>query len=82
MEKRRLRFSVYERFTLVVERAKDGWLVLEVGAEGKRRLRPDLALPPGLKEADVARYLDDLLHEHARPGTSIRLLAFRGRVTG
>lgn len=69
---RRVRFDVYGRFLIDVVREGDRLVVLELGAEGKRRLRPDIVLDPGLDDAAIARALDDLLHELGGPGRSIR----------
>jgi len=80
-----MRFDIYGRYTLIIERSVEGsragetgetgeYLVLELGAEGKRRLREDIVIPPHLPEDEIATYLDDLLHEEGRPGASIRRL--------
>lgn len=67
-----MRLDCYGRFVLDVERMPDGtWRVLEVGAEGKRRVRDDLAVPPHAREDEIATYLDDLLHEYGGPGRAI-----------
>jgi len=77
----RLRFDCYGRLLLDVERTPDAtWRVLQVGADGKRRLRTDLAIPADLARDELARdelarWLDDLLHEHGGPGRSIRLIS-------
>jgi hypothetical protein len=67
-----MRFEVYGRFQLEIVRATSGYEIYELGAEGKRRVREDLALPAELPEDDIEQALDDLLHELARPGRSIR----------
>jgi hypothetical protein len=67
-----MRFDVYGRYVLVVERCDDTWRALQVGDDGKRGLRRDLVIPANLSPNDIAEYLDDLLHESARPGTSVR----------
>lgn len=69
-----MRFDVYGRYQLLVERSGESWLVLQPGADGKRRLRDDLQLPPHLSEGELRDYLDTLLHEHALPGTSIQTM--------
>jgi len=66
------RFDVYGRYEIVVERIDGAWRVLQVGADGKRGLRADLAIPLDLPEEDLADYLDVLLHEGGSPGASIR----------
>lgn len=68
-----MRFDCYGRFVLDVERLPSGgWRVLQVGDEGKRRLRVDVAIPPHVREDELATWLDDLFHEHAGPGRAIR----------
>ena len=70
-----MRFNVYGRYHLLVERSGRAWRVLQIGEDGKRGLRDDISIPADLTHADeVAEFLDVLLHEHARPGTAIRLV--------
>jgi hypothetical protein len=69
-----LTFDVYGRYTLMVERHEGKWRVLQVGADGKRGLRDDLVIPSTLSPDEIAFYLDDLLHESARPGLRVRRL--------
>lgn len=70
-----MRFHCYGRFVLDVERTPEGsWRVLEVGDEGKRRLRDDIVVPPHVTEDQLRTYLDDLLHEYGAPGQTIRPL--------
>jgi hypothetical protein len=69
-----LRFDVYGRYTLIVERHEGNWRALQLGADGKRGLRDDLAIPSHLSSDEIAPYLDDLLHESARPGLRVRRL--------
>lgn len=65
------RFDVYGRYELDIERHSGRWVVYERG-EGKRRARPDLAIPPNVPEDKLQTYLDDLLHEAGSPGSAIR----------
>lgn len=65
------RFDVYGRYELDIERRDDRWIVYERG-EGKRRERPDLAIPPDASEEQLEVYLDDLLHEAGSPGLAVR----------
>jgi hypothetical protein len=69
-----LRFDVYGRYTLIVERHEGNWRVLQVGADGKRGLRDDLMIPSTLSPDEIALYLDDLLHESSRAGLRVRRL--------
>ncbi len=69
----RLTFDVYGQFLVHVERAGDRWRVLRVAADGKRGLL-GIEVPPGLPVSELAGYLDDVLHEQAGPGDSVRLI--------
>ncbi len=62
-----LKFDVFGRDVLVIWGAR-GWEVYYPGDDGKRRPAGDIRLPPNLPEAELARHLDDLCHEWARPG--------------
>jgi hypothetical protein len=72
-----MRFDVYGRFLLEIDPTPDGYRVYELGPEGKRRRRGDIVLPPDLPERDVARFLDDQLHELGAPGRGIRRIQSR-----
>ena len=63
-------FNVYGRYDLEVTRTDGSWAVYRV--EGGKRRRAELAVPPDLPEEEVGTYLDDLLHELARPGDEVR----------
>ena len=67
-----MRFDVYGRLVLDIVRGPDGYRVYELGAEGKRRLREDIVLPPDLAEGEIEQYVDDLLHELGGPGRIVR----------
>ena len=67
-----MRFDVYGRLQLDIVHTPDGYRVCELGAEGKRRLREDIVLPPDLPEAEIEQVLDDLLHELGGPGRVVR----------
>ena len=66
-----MRFDIYGRFLLDIERTPEGYLVCVVGDEGKRR-PSEIVVPPDLPEGEIERYLDDLLHELGGAGKSIR----------
>lgn len=68
-------FDVYGRFRLDVTRSEGRLVVLEVGSDGKRRLREDLVLDAGLDDAEIAQALDDLLHELGEPGARVVRIA-------
>ena len=60
-------FDVYGRYQLEVTR----WVLYCVDGGRKRRFS-DFTIPAELNAEDVARYLDDMLHEAARPIRSLR----------
>lgn len=60
---------------LVIERTDDAWIVYDRGGEGKKRRARDVQIPPTVTEPELVQYLDDLLHEFARPGhTTVRVV--------
>lgn len=64
-------FDVYGRFQLEVCREDDSWVVYRT-APGKRMRVNNLAIPAEIRTPrEIARYLDDLYHEAARPGQSV-----------
>ena len=67
-----MKFDVYGRFQLEVVRENEQWAVYKLGL-GKRE-PAGLVVPATLAPGEVATYLDDLLHELARPGQSVQLL--------
>jgi len=72
MDDEPLRFSVYGMFELTVRPGADGWWVAErVRGEGKRQHLPDVVIPPGTSPDRVVDYLEAVLHESARPETTI-----------
>lgn len=62
---RRLRFDVFGRLIIEIERAGDKWRSYIKDSGGKRRDGP--FVPRAVTEADLAGYLADLYHEFARP---------------
>lgn len=69
-----MKFAVYGRFRLEVCRETDHWVAYHI-ALGKRIRISDLIIPQELQSADeIARYLDDLYHEAARPGQSVSVV--------
>ncbi|MGE0109146.1 MAG: hypothetical protein AB7S81_05195 [Bdellovibrionales bacterium] len=43
----------------------------------RRQIEPDFVIPDGYNEAQIRTYLDDMLHEMARPGQIIKLISHR-----
>ncbi len=65
-----MKFDIYGRYELDVERVQGKWLVFR-SEDGKRRQESDIIIPSDIGEADVLAWLEDLLHEYARPGRTI-----------
>ncbi len=61
-----MKFSVYGR-KLEILRSGEKWKVFLLGSEGRKRVADDIVIPSHLKEDEVKRYLEDLLHEWATP---------------
>ncbi len=68
-----MRFDIYGRYTLEVERQDDGWAVYRPDRGGHRRVF-DFVIPSDLPDTEIATYLDDILHELAGLGAEIRRL--------
>lgn len=64
-----IRFDVYGRFRIAVERTDLGWRVTRLGLDGKRSYE-DLLI--GVAEEELADALEVLYHELGRPGAVIR----------
>ena len=66
-----MKFDVYGRFQVEVRRESDRWVAYRV-TPGKRVRITEFAIPGEIQTShEIARYLDDLYHEAARPGQSI-----------
>lgn len=68
-----MRFDIYGQQELDVIRDGGGWKVYGV-ADGKRILLSDVVIPAEVEESEMSTFLDDLFHELARPGKTIRRL--------
>ena len=66
-----MRFDIYGRYQLEVVRKDGRWIMYELDY-GKRRLTTDFVIPASLRPDELAAYLDDMLHESARPGDIVR----------
>lgn len=65
-----MKFDVYGRFQIEVRQEAGDWVAYRI-ALGKR-MRLNIAIPREIqKSEEIARYLDDLFHEAARPGQSV-----------
>ena len=68
-----MKFDVYGRFQLEIVREGERWTVYNL-AQGKRSVARDVVIPPEVTSGERATYLDDLFHEAATPGNSVRRL--------
>ncbi len=69
-----MKFDVYGRFQIEVRREDDGWVAYQI-ALGKRTRVTLFAIPQEIQtSAEIARYLDDMHHEAARPGQSVSVV--------
>ena len=68
-----MKFNIYGRFQLEVQRENDSWVVhrLELG---KRARVDDVVIPSTLEAEEIATYLDDMFHELSGPGQRIEVL--------
>jgi hypothetical protein len=70
-----MKFDVYGRFQIEVRREENSWVAYQI-ALGKRTKVTAFAIPDEIQtSAQIARYLDDLYHEVARPGQSVSIVA-------
>jgi len=70
-----MKFDVYGRFQIEVCREDGRWVPYRIGL-GKRARLDNFAIPAEIRTArEIARYLDDLYHESARPGQSVCVIA-------
>jgi hypothetical protein len=69
-----MKFDVYGRFQIEVRREDDSSVAHQI-ALGKRTKVTTFAIPEEIQSpAEIARYLDDLCHEVARPGESVSIV--------
>lgn len=68
-----MKFSIYGRFQLEVEREGDVWVVYRLGT-GLRAKAHDIVIPAEVEAAELAVFLDDVFHELALPGQSVEQL--------
>ena len=66
-----MKFDIYGRYRLEVIREEESWIVYRVDNE-KRRTEFDIVIPSSMRAEEIPTYLDDLLHELAHPGATIR----------
>lgn len=66
-----MRFDIYGRYQLEVIREGDSWKIYSLGV-GTRAPVHSLVIPPEAQPHELEIWLDDLLHELAEPGRTIR----------
>lgn len=65
-----MKFEIYGRFTLEIQRENDQWRVYRL-SPGKRVPELGIVLPSNLEDSEIGQAIDDLFHELARPGQSV-----------
>ena len=69
-----MKFDVYGRLQIEVRREAGHWVAYRL-APGKRMRITEFAIPGEIQTAqEIARYLDDIYHEAARPGQAVSIL--------
>ena len=68
-----MKFNIYDRFTLEIDRQDETWKAWRIG-EGRKHPETNLVIPPDLPESDLVTFLDDIYHEMAGPTTMITRL--------
>ena len=66
-----MRFDIYRQFQVEVVRESSRWKIYKLGL-GIRIALNGIVLPDALREDEIAIFLDDMFHEMARPGDSVR----------
>ena len=59
-----MKFNIYRR-KIEILKVLNGWGVLYLGNDGKKRIAHDIIFPTDLNENKIIGYLEDLLHEWA-----------------
>ncbi|WMW81130.1 hypothetical protein RF679_02320 [Undibacterium cyanobacteriorum] len=65
-----MRFNIYGRFQIVVEKIDGAWIAYQV-SQGIRTPVEDLVIPHDVAEHEMLTYLDDIYHEYAGFGQVI-----------
>lgn len=68
-----MRFNIFGRFQLDVEREGEAWVAYRVAGEGRRPER-EIGIPSHLEGGEVEEFLADIFHELAEPGDTVSLL--------
>lgn len=68
-----MKFNIYGRFQVEVQRVNETWIVYRTGLGTRARL-DDVVIPHDLKANEIAVYLDDIFHELAGIGQCVELM--------
>lgn len=68
-----MKFNIYGRFQVDVQRESESWIVYRSELGKKTRLT-DLVIPPDLIAQDLVTYLDDIFHEFAKFGENVEAM--------
>jgi hypothetical protein len=60
-----LKFNIFNRFLIGIEKTSNQWSVFYLGNEGKKRLANDVVIPSDITDKQLVGYLSDLFHEFA-----------------
>jgi hypothetical protein len=66
VQEKNMKLNVYGK-KIEVSKISGNWVVFYLGNEGKKRTAHDIIIPQELKENEMVKYLEDLLHEWATP---------------
>ena len=66
-----MKFDIYGRFFIEVVRADGGWKVYRT-SQGRKVVMAEAAIPADAPIEKIPCYLEDLWHESAAPGKTIR----------
>jgi hypothetical protein len=69
-----MKFNIYGRFQVDVQRENNAWAVYR-SELGKRTRLNDAVIPADLATQDLAICLDDIFHEFAKLGQNVDVMA-------
>ena len=68
-----MKFDIYGKFQLQVERENGRWHVYKLG-NGYRTPEHDIVIPSEVPSEDLTGFLDDLFHETSTGKTHVRVI--------
>lgn len=66
-------FDVLGRLVVEIRRSEGRWVAIRVG-QGVKTPIHDFVIPSGLAEGELGIFLDDVCHELAKPGQTVRCI--------